>query len=457
MGLLRTLLALLVVCSHMLPIPDWPARMAIGGSVFAVKAFFIISGFYMALVLHKQYSGVSVKFFYASRLSRLLPLYWFVAILTLLVETIFVPRGQFFYPLASPLAYGAGLDLHALPWSIWAYISVSLATTLGLDTGQWLGFSKLTGAIGISPDYVPNATSVMGLSPVPPAWSIGIELLFYLVAPFVVQRSISTLVVLAAGSLAFRLTAAWFGLSGDPWNRTLFPSELIFFVLGVLAFRIHTRRPSLPPRCVSILQITPIVLVLFISPLLGFTQALGSASTTKLSEYAPGVPAILLTSGVTILQAVMNIVPYVLIAACIPSLFEKTKNSPIDSRIGDLSYPIYIGHMFVLGMMTLMVPASILRSAIGLGWLWLLFNLTCVIAVAFVLDRVVAAPIDRWRRRFGARARVEPTGGALTSTPPVPPAAELNVGEISGVGVCATPHAESNRARFPASRHRNGG
>ena len=45
MGVLRTILAMLVVCSHL---------RAFGG-VFAVKSFFIISGFYMALIIHTHY------------------------------------------------------------------------------------------------------------------------------------------------------------------------------------------------------------------------------------------------------------------------------------------------------------------------------------------------------------------------------------------------------------------
>ena len=40
-----------------------------------MKSFFIISGFYMALVIDTRYYALPVSDFYTSRLLRLLPLY----------------------------------------------------------------------------------------------------------------------------------------------------------------------------------------------------------------------------------------------------------------------------------------------------------------------------------------------------------------------------------------------
>ena len=100
MGLLRTILALLVVGSHL---------HAFGGGFFAVKAFFIISGFYLALVIDTRYYALPVSSFYVSRFLRLLPLYWVVGLLTLAAEFLLVPRGQFLDTLASPLAYARAI------------------------------------------------------------------------------------------------------------------------------------------------------------------------------------------------------------------------------------------------------------------------------------------------------------------------------------------------------------
>src|SRR5437879_528040 len=80
MGAIRLLLALSLVASHC-------------GSFFglrliddetAVEAFFIISGFYMSLILNEKYVGSnsSYQLFISNRFIRLFPLYWIVLLAT---------------------------------------------------------------------------------------------------------------------------------------------------------------------------------------------------------------------------------------------------------------------------------------------------------------------------------------------------------------------------------------
>jgi len=114
-GLLRTFLALLVVGSHL---------GAFGGATFAVKAFFVISGFYMALVIDTRYYALPIADFYASRLLRLLPTYWVVGLLTVVAELLLVPHGQEFHWLTSPIAHWTALDAFSLPVSIVLYIGL---------------------------------------------------------------------------------------------------------------------------------------------------------------------------------------------------------------------------------------------------------------------------------------------------------------------------------------------
>jgi len=154
-GSYASFLALLVVGSHL---------GAFGGATFAVKAFFIISGFYMALVIDKRYYALPISNFYASRLMRLLPTYWVVGLLTLAAEILLAPHGEKLHPMASPLAYGSGLDPTTLPLPILIYIGLAVTTMLGLDTGQWLGFSRVDRQLSFAPDFSSGATSVMALS-----------------------------------------------------------------------------------------------------------------------------------------------------------------------------------------------------------------------------------------------------------------------------------------------------
>jgi len=69
-GSIRLLLALAVVFSH---------ATACGISMVpghvAVQAFFIVSGFYMSLILNEKYKNCSVLVFYSNRFLRLFPTY----------------------------------------------------------------------------------------------------------------------------------------------------------------------------------------------------------------------------------------------------------------------------------------------------------------------------------------------------------------------------------------------
>ena len=69
MGLVRVALALAVLLSH-LPLASY--KFLSGG--LAVQSFFIVSGFYMALVLGGKYKDVGL--FYSNRLLRLFPTYF---------------------------------------------------------------------------------------------------------------------------------------------------------------------------------------------------------------------------------------------------------------------------------------------------------------------------------------------------------------------------------------------
>jgi peptidoglycan/LPS O-acetylase OafA/YrhL len=376
LGVLRSILALLVVGSHL---------HAFGGAAFAVKSFFIISGFYMALVIDTRYWALPVSSFYASRLLRLLPLYWVIGLLTIVAEIVLVPRGQYFDKLASPLAYGAGLDLASLPISIILYIGVTLATMLGLDTGLWIGFDRVTGASSYAPDFAPGVTSVLALNPVPQGWTIGLELLFYALAPFIVRRSIWLIVSLCVFSLAFRFGLIALGFSGEPWNRALFPSELIYFLLGVLGYRFYVVIPrlKLPPRMQVTFALVVLALAIVYWPVEHFIRG-------------------------SLFWHVWNTAPYLLIASGVPFLFKLTKDNALDANIGELSYPIYLCHVLVLGLITW----SPLGHApfVSSGWPRYIFSIALVIAVAFLLDRLIVLPIDKLRVRFGAKNRIETDG-----------------------------------------------
>ena len=86
MGMIRFLLALSVVAAHGAVI--WKFNL-VGGQI-AVQAFYIISGFYMSLIINEKYIGKnnSYKLFITNRFLRLYPIYWTVFLGTILTWII---------------------------------------------------------------------------------------------------------------------------------------------------------------------------------------------------------------------------------------------------------------------------------------------------------------------------------------------------------------------------------
>ncbi|MDH6355821.1 peptidoglycan/LPS O-acetylase OafA/YrhL [Dysgonomonas sp. PH5-45] len=87
MGIIRLLLAISVVINHSTAI--FGCRL-VGGAV-AVQAFYIISGFYMAMILTEKYVGKgSYKLFISNRFLRLYPIYWAILLVVILYSVSLV-------------------------------------------------------------------------------------------------------------------------------------------------------------------------------------------------------------------------------------------------------------------------------------------------------------------------------------------------------------------------------
>lgn len=89
-GFYRYILAALVLYSH-LNFPLWDIfGVKVNQGVFAVFSFYIISGFFSAVIFERFKSGESynVPRFYEDRLLRLLPLFWAVVLLVVCINLI---------------------------------------------------------------------------------------------------------------------------------------------------------------------------------------------------------------------------------------------------------------------------------------------------------------------------------------------------------------------------------
>src|SRR5258708_39536128 len=85
MGSLRLCIALSVAFGH------FGMPLGFPTSDIAVKSFFVISGFYMALVLNEKYGPGSYWLFISNRLLRLWPAFFVVLILSLVAADNWKP------------------------------------------------------------------------------------------------------------------------------------------------------------------------------------------------------------------------------------------------------------------------------------------------------------------------------------------------------------------------------
>lgn len=186
MGVYRLLLAVLVAISHM-------GVSIFGGNpgVFAVISFLIISGFVMTALIRRNFSSLHrVPAFYWDRALRLYPQFLFYAFISCLLIALMLPESIYMQALTIK---NIMLSLAIIPLDFWMF--------------------------GVTDPAI-----------LPPAWSLGLEVMFYLTIPFLVIKN--------ARAPAFVLSALLFCvaclgyINADIWGYRLLPGVLFMFLSG---------------------------------------------------------------------------------------------------------------------------------------------------------------------------------------------------------------------------------
>lgn len=347
MGVIRLLLAMSVLVGHAggfegLRFESGQSAILVNGDT-AVQTFYLISGFYMALVWDHKYTSAGV--FWLSRYLRLAPVYLLISLATAI--TLYLSKG------------GVGLYSNA-PASDVALALISNLTMIGQDLFMFLGYSPQTGFV-FSPFIFEGGLN--GLSPawgfllIEQGWSIGVEMWFYLLVPFVLGRSTRVLIVLIGLSLLARILAKYYGVEGGAWTYRFFPFELGVFLTGSVMARMRDR----------------FVLRRYPGLLLGIV-----------------ILFIVLYPHVPFYETFRRIGVVALVALSLPTLFDLSRHWKVDRWIGELSYPVYITHMLVL----MWLPVS------PLSGFW-----CAVVSVVFsaALMVFIEAPVNKFRAKLYAK------------------------------------------------------
>jgi peptidoglycan/LPS O-acetylase OafA/YrhL len=357
MGYLRILLALAVASGHLQSqIFDASSSTIISvGPVVAVKLFFVISGFYMAMVFGNYPTAAS---FFASRAARLYPIYWIVVVLCIAATAVHKSPS---IPPFLHLSFWSDVQ-PPLPLLIYWLSNLSF---IGLDLGIFFCERFVGGDVKLSlaQDTVCAGSGLaIDTSIVQPAWTLALEVYFYLMVPFLARSKTRTSAWLALASFVIALGIAFFH-NRNPWHRSFFPAELYLFLAGFISFRL---RQSIPKPVGYSCAIVTVVTVLAYQhlPFLDWSDPAG-----------------------------LNILIYPIFAISLPVLFSAGSRLPIERIVGDLSYPIYISHALTESLIFTAELHS--RWHLSLNQ-WIALNLSAVLMVAAGL-LLVTWPIERIR------------------------------------------------------------
>jgi peptidoglycan/LPS O-acetylase OafA/YrhL len=321
MGLIRLALALSVVVFHF---AQGPIKLLHAGT--AVLLFFVMSGFYMALVLNEKYAD-DTRAFYKARLLRIFPVYWVCVLLSMATEDTTQTRIQ---------------EIANLPWpgAIWSTVmnvgifgrALHQAAVFYRPTqpelATWLDHTFGAGMFVDSPTQIGSVLFVEQPYWVGQAWTLELELCFYLIAPFIV-KSWRRLVICFLASLVLRLgLSIWpghpIGIEIASVGYHLFPTTLCLFLLGSAAYYAYRSIKRWPmARIGVVLAPAAIALCAVSAPFSPLGYAL-----SPFGRFYYDDPRMWLA--------------YLSFAAMLPFVFRATKSSRVDRLIGELSYPVYL-------------------------------------------------------------------------------------------------------------------
>ena len=347
MGLLRLYLALAVLNVHYTFWDDQYFPFAFP----AVCAFFVISGFYMSVVLSGKYGG-KIAVFYVNRILRIYPICFVVLALTV--------AGDYSGILVDVPGINA-IHNHftGVPMPLSDRLTAMLNSAAMFPGVLWRAVFG----------FPPNLSTLTVVAP--QLYTVGIELCFYAVAPFLLLQKGWRLFAVVLIAVVCHFAPLFLGAPERPYQYEYLPAVMVFFMLGRISFALLLRIERWRyPRWTGWLFLAAIV-------------AYAHSFWTPLVQHISNTPE---TLGF-----------YALVCVATPFLFLASRTSKIDRLIGDLSYPVYACQFMVIAFANGLTASAVsTRHTLAL---------VVILSLSVVLVVTIDYPIDRLRQRIAKRAR----------------------------------------------------
>jgi peptidoglycan/LPS O-acetylase OafA/YrhL len=348
MGTLRFLLAITVVLNHSL-------GNYFVGAENAVQIFFILSGFLISWIIVKN-KYQSKKLFYINRFLRIYPIYLVVLFVQIIVY--FISKEQV-------LALSV---IQASPFFAKCLLVISNFTILFQDLTLFLSIND--SRLFFTSDFTKSDILLTYGLLNPPAWSLSLEILFYIIAPFILKRP-KAIFALFLLSILIRFFLINLGIgTKDPWTYRFFPSEISMFLLGSISYYLFYKYIRFDFSKLFIRYFTRITTVIIIMYCLSYD----SLPYSELSK---------------------SRVLFILIFLSLPCLFIFQSSFNFDQYLGKISYPIYICHWSII---TLLSNFSIIQDLDPFSRTFVILTFTVLYSI--VLFHIVDKPIDKLRIRI---------------------------------------------------------
>lgn len=332
-GTLRLLLAMIVAGVHFRP--NYLTINVIGSATLVT--FFVISGYAMTGLFSSRFAGrpTGVRRFYLDRILRIAPQYYFWMLVAIAIITV---------------------SRHSSGWHAFTFF----------QTGHPTWFNMLCNLSIFPVGFWPYFPSLATFQLVPPAWSLTIELAFYLLLPAILGRKWVLYTVTALSLAAFCMATQ--GIV-DPvmYAYRVLPAPLLYVVIGHAMFARKHR---------FLIGIYAVLLVDFVVLILRHKLGMG---------FNPGV-----LLGVSLGAVLMR-------------LSVAMRSWRFDDLAGRVSYGCYLAHWPLL---------TVIHPQDQHPWLGIPFALGAVL-LGWISYRLVDLRILGWRRRLAGMKMPGTTGAGM--------------------------------------------